>query len=314
MNIAIVGRQNDPICRHTVTVAKSAGHEAHLIDLSGATALAFDGEAWIVGQHEISTFDAFIVRSYPAHVAVLGDDANAALTVDEAWQRSMRQRDRHEFAVGCLMALDRLGKPMVNPLSSCLAFDSKPLQLATMFGAHVRVPRTLVTNFPTAVRAFAEDVEEVIFKPVGGGAETRVLDGTALATLDAALAGTPLIFQERIRGEDIRVTIVGDEIVSSVAIPSHDVDYRLGESYRKGEQRYVDHPLAADVAETCLRVAKLNQLVLAGIDLKRNGAGEYFVLEANSAPVYLDIELKTGAAITRRIVEWLAASARSNAL
>lgn len=44
---------------------------------------------------------------------------------------------------------------------------------------------------------------------------------------------------------------------------------------------------------------------LSGIDLKRRPSGEYVVLEANSAPVYLDVEQKTGARITDTVIDWL---------
>jgi glutathione synthase/RimK-type ligase-like ATP-grasp enzyme len=42
----------------------------------------------------------------------------------------------------------------------------------------------------------------------------------------------------------------------------------------------------------------------SGIDLKLTADG-YLVQEANSGPVYLDIELKTGAPLTETIVELL---------
>ncbi len=310
MRLAVVGRAEDPLSQHALRTAREAGHTAELIELSAmssGTPVVYDGEGFIVGAHELERFDAFFIRSYPAQSALLGVDPNASLSVDQAWQRTMMQRDRHDFALGCLMALEISGKRMVNPPLASAAFDMKPLQLAVLQQAGIPVPRTLVTNFPVAVRAFAEDVPEVIFKPTGGGAETQLLTPEVSSSLEGRLGATPVIFQERIRGADIRVTVVGDEIASSVSIPSHDVDYRLGETYRAGAQQYLDHPLPDDIRALCLRVAKLNRLVLAGIDLKLDAAGKYYVLEANSGPVYLDIELKTGAPITRRIVDWLAA-------
>ena len=54
-----------------------------------------------------------------------------------------------------------------------------------------------------------------------------------------------------------------------------------------------------------MKAADLCHHVLSGVDLKRDSHGTYTLLEANSAPVYLDIERKTGAPITERIVMWL---------
>lgn len=313
MRLAVIGRSNDILSLHSLEYARKMGHEAELIELGGMSngvPVVFDGESWICGAHQLETFDAFLVRSYPGKVAMLDIDQNASLTVADAWQRTMMQRDRHDFALGCLMALERLGKPFCNPPFASSHFDGKPLQLATLQSAGIRLPRTMVTNFATAVRAFYDDVcadgGEVILKPTGGGAETQKVTDEVLSHLDVSLSSTPVIFQERIKGADIRATVVGDKIISCVSIDSHDLDYRLGEAYRAGEQHYVAHTLPTEVAAACLKVARLNELVLAGIDLKQNSHGEYFFLEANSAPVYLDIERKTGAPITEAIIAWLA--------
>jgi glutathione synthase/RimK-type ligase-like ATP-grasp enzyme len=57
-----------------------------------------------------------------------------------------------------------------------------------------------------------------------------------------------------------------------------------------------------------LKSSTLCRHVLSGVDLKRRANGDYVLLEANSAPVYLDIEQKTGAPITARILDYLAAT------
>jgi hypothetical protein len=58
---------------------------------------------------------------------------------------------------------------------------------------------------------------EVIFKPLLGGATTRLLDGPVLAKLEHVRTA-PVIFQQRIVGDDIRVVLVGEEVVSAAAI------------------------------------------------------------------------------------------------
>ena len=54
--------------------------------------------------------------------------------------------------------------------------------------------------------------------------------------------------------------------------------------------------------------ARLCRQVLSGIDLIQRAGGEYAILEANSAPVYLDIERKTNAPITDAILDYLFAT------
>jgi glutathione synthase/RimK-type ligase-like ATP-grasp enzyme len=130
------------------------------------------------------------------------------------------------------------------------------------------------------------------------------VDDALYARLDA-IASAPAIFQQRIVGADVRVTVVGDRVVSAVEVESEDgVDYRRGAAYRAGASVYRSHALPADVASMSLRAAALCGHVLSGIDWKAGKDG-YVILEANSAPVYLDIEHKTGAPITEAVVAWL---------
>ncbi len=206
-----------------------------------------------------------------------------------------------QFFEAWLFDAEARGVAVYNPFDSRL-FESKPIQLAAFQRAGVPIPRTLISNSETAVRAFASDVGEVIFKPVAGGRETELLTEEKAARLHL-LSAAPVIFQERVVGPDIRVTVVGGEVVSQVEIPSHPVDYRLGEAYRAGEQTYLTLELPREVQAMALKVAALCHHSISGIDFKRSADGQYVVLEANSAPMYRDIELKTHHPISQRFVE-----------
>ena len=67
----------------------------------------------------------------------------------------------------------------------------------------------------------------------------------------------------------------------------------------------IDGASGSGKSSTARGVAARLGLVLAGIDLKLSPRNEYVVLEANSGPVYLDIEMKTGAPITAAIIRAL---------
>jgi glutathione synthase/RimK-type ligase-like ATP-grasp enzyme len=186
-------------------------------------------------------------------------------------------------------------------------FDHKALQLAELKRMGAPLPRTLVTNFPDAARIFVDDLHahqrEAIVKPSAGGAEAQLVDDAVRARLPL-ITSSPVIVQERVVGDDVRVTVVGDRVVSSVIIESDTLDYRTGAAYRTGGAVYRAHALPAEVSALCVSIARAFSHVLSGIDLKRTPKG-YVVLEANSGPVYLDIEHKTGAAVTDAIVQWL---------
>jgi glutathione synthase/RimK-type ligase-like ATP-grasp enzyme len=312
MKLGIFGRDTDPTSTRLEAVARARGHEVLRIAfaaLSSGAAAAFDGDAWRFRGEEIGRCDAFVVRQIPAEHALLGPPQERT-TAAEWYVRGVHQRERLTFAESAIFDLELRGKPMVNPLVASRPFEHKPLQLATWRRAGLPVPRTCVTTVPDDVRAFDDDVRRrggrSICKPISGGAAARLVDEDVLAALDA-LAEAPAIFQERVPGDDVRATIVGDRVVSSVIIESDALDYRADPAYRRGEARWLVHALPADVEALVLRAASLCGHVLSGVDLKRRGPDDYVLLEANSAPVYLDVEDATGAPITASILDWLEA-------
>ncbi len=310
MLLGIFGRLDDPLSTHTEERARARGHDVARLPLSAmvdGTPGAFDGGEWLYAGHEVDACDAFVLRQYPAAHALLAPSQTTHTAAD--WFRlGMQQQERSAFAQSLLLDLEQRGKPMVNRLGATQPHDHKPLQLAVLRRLGAPLPRTLVTNFPQAARLFVDDVGACVCKPLAGGAETRAVDDELLARLDA-LRGAPVIFQERVSGPDVRVTVVGERVVSSVAIESSTLDYRSGAEYQRGDARYASHPLPAAVEELCVRAAAALGQTLSGVDLKHAGGSHglqgYVMLEANSAPVYLDIEHKTGAPITDALLEWL---------
>jgi glutathione synthase/RimK-type ligase-like ATP-grasp enzyme len=134
-----------------------------------------------------------------------------------------------------------------------------------------------------------------------------MLDKEALKSLDA-VTSSPVIFQERVPGDDLRVMLVGDQIVSSVAIvtPEQHLDFRADPIYSGGGASYREVELPEPVRRFCREAARACGLTFAGIDIKHQGDAWVF-LELNSSPIYLDVELKLGhpisRAIARRVVE-----------
>lgn len=316
MRLGVFGRLDDPLSEHTEQRARARGWDVLRVPLSalvdGAPA-AFDGEDWLFGAEEVGACDAFVLRQYPAAHALLAP-SETTHTAADWYRRGMQQQERSTFAQSLLLDLELRGKPMVNRLGATQPYDHKPLQLAVLGRLGVPLPRTLITNFPQAARLFLAEAGACICKPLAGGAETRAVDEELLSRLDLIQAA-PVILQERVSGPDIRVTVVGDRVVSSVAIESSTLDYRSGAAYQSGGARYEEHPLPVAVASMCVKAAAALGQTLSGVDLKHAGGAAglegYVMLEANSAPVYLDIEQKTGARITEAILDWLQASTHS---
>ena len=148
-------------------------------------------------------------------------------------------RESRAALVGWLSALE--GVRWVNPMDAALAAEDKQrqLRLATRLG--LRVPRTLVTNDPAAVRAFREEVGPLVTKmltPLStsmGKADlfvhTSVVRDEDLADLDG-LRFSPMVFQERIEKRiELRVACVGARCLTGAIDASRSesgrVDWRL---------------------------------------------------------------------------------------
>ena len=150
-------------------------------------------------------------------------------------------------------------------------------------------------------------MKDVIFKPLMGGAITRALDAQTLPELPSVVT-SPVIFQERIEGDDLRIMICGDEIVSSVAIvtPAQHLDFRDDPAYSGGDAQYRHVELPDAIKTFCRKAARECGLLFAGIDIKHKpGSDDWVFLELNSSPIYLDVEIKLGHPISAAIAKLL---------
>ncbi|MCC6338219.1 MAG: ATP-grasp domain-containing protein [Myxococcales bacterium] len=254
---------------------------------------------------DTSGFAGFYLRNIPAAYAPYLEADDGELVLPGDWHAKYeRARQQSAFYVSWLVALKAAGARLVNPPQAASVLQYKPFQLDVLRRVGARVPRTLISNDPDAVRAFHAEVKDVVFKPVMGGALTQRLDEDVLPALHH-VTKAPVIFQERIEGDDLRVMLAGDDVVSAVAIrtPEQHLDFRGDPSYRDGESAYEEVQLPDEVVRSCREAARGLGLRFAGIDIKRTRAGEWVFLELNSSPIYLDVELKLGHPISRGLAE-----------
>lgn len=154
---------------------------------------------------------------------------------------------------------------------------TKPAQSRAAAGFGFQVPDSLLTNDPAAARAFAARHGQVIYKGAGGSRTiTGMLDPADTGRL-ARLATCPTYLQRRIAGSNVRVHVVGAEVFA-VEVDSEAVDYRRHVNGLRSVR------LPPDVADACRAVTAELGLRLAGIDLIRTPAGDWYFLEANTSP------------------------------
>ncbi|MCA2981903.1 MAG: ATP-grasp domain-containing protein [Myxococcaceae bacterium] len=307
LRVGLFGTDDDPQVHAVAREIRALGAEdvllrADALDV-GLPVSERDGRLLYRGV-DVTEVPGVYLRSIPAAYAPAMERDDELVLYEDWFERYMQERERASFYVAWLLELQRRGARLVNGPTAASVLQYKPFQLNVLRSLGAPVPRTLLSNDPDAVRAFHAEVKDVIYKPLTGGAVTRALDDETLAQLEAVRAA-PVIFQERIAGDDLRVMLAGDDVVSSVAIrtPSQHLDFRDDPVYSSGDAGYEPVELPEGVVRQCRAAARACNLVFAGIDIKRTPDGRWVFLELNSSPIYLDVELKLGHPISRAIAE-----------
>ena len=191
---------------------------------------------------------------------------------------------------------------VVNRLGAMASNGSKPYQLQRIQSLGFGVPETLITNDPVAMQAFWDKYGTVIYKSVSA-IRSRVarLRPEHVERL-GDLASCPTQFQQHVTGIDHRVHVVGDEVFASEVLCEAD-------DYRYAGQHPVEIRacrLAKEVEQQVRRLTAALQLPVAGIDLRRTPAGEWFCFEVNPSPAFTYYEEATGQPIAYAVARLLA--------
>ena len=178
----------------------------------------------------------------------------------------------------------------------------KPLQLRTVKLLGVKIPETLITNDPEKVIQFAKSHQQLIFKPVYGGAHTQILKDSHLEPkrLSLALKISPVTLQEYIPGTNIRSYVISGDSIYSAEILSPSLDFR-----EDLNAELIPRKLPQQIKQKCYAIAQALFLEWTAIDWRLNPSGEYVFLEANPSPMFLHFEQKTGFPITEELVQLL---------
>ena len=209
-----------------------------------------------------------------------------APALNDAEQAELAVNDARSLFESVLMALPAR---WVNGWQAYQLHQTKPAALARVAGlelpAILRCPATCLGNDAESVRHFVARHERCIFKPVQGGAHTRMVTPGHLADENLrSLAAAPVTIQEYVPGTDVRVFVAGTTVLACEII-TDATDFRDDPNARIAA---VDIP--GDVADACIAIAGELHLVWTGIDLRRTDDGQYVFLEANPSPMFIGFE------------------------
>ncbi|MEO6772043.1 MAG: RimK domain-containing protein ATP-grasp [Kofleriaceae bacterium] len=206
---------------------------------------------------------------------------------------------RHALAAYEVLRLwgDASPARVVNRLAAMSSNNSKPYQAELIRHAGFSIPATLLTTDPEAVIAFAARHGELVYKSISG---TRSI----VARLDVMrrdelerVTACPTQFQALVPGIDYRVHVVGDEVFVCELV-ADSVDYRYAHAVDRRAATIPD-----EQARACVELARVLELSVAGIDLRRTPAGEWFCFEVNPSPAYswFDLEGRIATSIARHL-------------
>ena len=212
-------------------------------------------------------------------------------TLDEQLRRPSVEESRR-LLFGMMAAL---GVFQLDALEQVRRAEHKPLQLTLARALGLEVPRTLMTNDPTAVRAFAascpggvvtkmmssfavyseEGREQVVFTTPLSARQLEDLEGLDLC---------PMTFQERLpKALELRVTVVGERVmaaaIDSQALPGAREDWR-----REGAaliDAWRPYTLPEPIQARVLRLMDALGLNYGAFDFVVTPEGRHIFLEVN---------------------------------
>jgi glutathione synthase/RimK-type ligase-like ATP-grasp enzyme len=200
--------------------------------------------------------------------------------------------------------------PVLNRTSAMASNASKPFQAQLIATTGLRVPETLISNDPAEIRAFARSHGRVIYKSTSSVRSiVRELPASVSDESLRRVRELPTQFQEFIDGDNVRVHVVGDSVFAT-EVATTAIDYRYAH-HDDLDVAMVAVELPVTVAHKCRALARLLDLPLCGIDLKRASDGTYFCFEVNPSPAYSYYQNHTEQPIAEAIVRFLADGGRS---
>jgi RimK-like ATP-grasp domain len=198
--------------------------------------------------------------------------------------------------------------------AAMLSNMSKTYQAGLIRRVGFEIPETIVTNSPEEALAFVayckQSGDDVIYKSISGTRSiVQTFKDDDVKRL-ARIRWCPTQFQRKVRGQDVRVHVVGDQVFAT-AIQSDATDYRYAQRQKGAAAELTMTTLTRSHEQACIELSTLLNLPFTGIDLRISPEGVPFCFEANPCPAYSYYESHTGAPIARALVHWLA-GIRSN--
>jgi len=197
---------------------------------------------------------------------------------------------------------------VVNRPSAGTGNINKLVHLRTLSKYGFRIPQTFIYGTGQSARQVVRADGKWISKSCSSiKTKAAVLDEALYSKLDN-LSVCPSVFQQRIKGADVRSHVVGNEVFSERILSSR-IDYRYADGSETPNQ-YEAFDIPPHIAAACLAYCKDQGLLFAGFDFKISEEdGDWYILEANPMPGYHTYDRRLDQQISSALKKLLAGSA-----
>jgi glutathione synthase/RimK-type ligase-like ATP-grasp enzyme len=194
---------------------------------------------------------------------------------------------------------------VVNRNSKMFSNSSKPYQAQIIRKYGLKTPDTLITNSPDEVIAFYEKHGPLIYKSISGVRSiVKEFDPKETERLQK-IRYCPVQFQKKLSGFDVRVHVIGKEVVATKILTS-GVDYRYARR-EGGTTELEPFSINDTIKNACVNVSAALELDFSGIDLRITDDNDVYCFEVNPMPGYSYYESHTGQQISAVLAKYLMA-------
>lgn len=304
-SVWIISPTKDPHAQIVMLALKSLSIPTCLIDVAEFP-IELETQHRIESKHSCIRFGKSKALHSSADCGVVWMRRPQELTLDPRIHEDDRQfaKSEAESALrGVLHGMEFRGVPFVNPILGRTLARSRGLQLEIARTSGLKIPRTLISNDPVAVREFiGTELSAYIYKPSSpsfwpglNGEGYRCLTTPVSANDlkdDLAIRGAPGCYQELVQKIfDVRAIYFDGHLVCGALRSRYFKP--LESDWRAHDPASVDcWPVTppASVVDGCQRFAKKCGLVFGCFDFVVDADGEWYFLEVNESGQFLFLE------------------------
>jgi glutathione synthase/RimK-type ligase-like ATP-grasp enzyme len=314
--VLLMGSRSDPHLLRLCAAIKEHGVGVERVDSRSQVAFSFrpdrPSDSIINGVFAGDVISVHVRALPPRQQALMAPPPHQPLSGEE-WIWGMRAgQGLRDPLCAFFSHWEEIGRKVLNPPWGGDMVENKAIQLHKAHAIGLDIPKTQITADTNMLRLWHSDLSKnggkLIYKPVRGGDFARILNPPGDPSWKLSM---PFIVQEQIVGENIRVILLEGRLLSAYRIDGLSaVDHRADPKYQKGDFDYVPVVIPEALLQQLVAFQQSVHLPFCGVDLIRSLApkhkGQWFFLEANGAPSYLESEDALGSRITQALAGALA--------